>query len=220
MRKYMCPKCKQVSLIVKKHIAKCVNCGYEMSIKGVSRMDLYHKKHIDKPIFIAPEHDLVKKTIPKVHKSIQHFEGIVSRTLRSIPYCWYTKLQVNPLAHQSTVGDFMILTPTYNIVLECKELNITSSGAYFSFTRITQLHKLIAFESAIKRNKGYIGILLYSQNQKELYIIPISVMRAVIDFTKQYKQKNGLTVVELQHEFENYKIPFCNLEHYIKNNWL
>ena len=46
----MCPKCKELSLIVKRHIAKC-GLWYEMSTKGVSRMDLY-KKHIDKPTFI------------------------------------------------------------------------------------------------------------------------------------------------------------------------
>lgn len=216
----MCPKCKELSLIVKKHIAKCVGCGYEMSTKGVSRMDLYHKKHIDKPTFIAPEQDLVKKTMPKVHKSIQHFEGIVSATLRSIPNCWYTKLQVNPLAHQSTVGDFIILTPIYNIVLECKEISAEKPSNYFSFSRLTQIQKMTLFESSLKRNKAYVGLLLYSQNKKELYIIPLSVMKAIIDFTKQHKQKNGLTLIEIQQEFANYKIPFCNLEHYIKTNWL
>jgi len=41
---------------------------------------------------------------------IQHLEPIIRDIIKVIPDSWYMKIQVNPMAHTKTTGDFLFLT--------------------------------------------------------------------------------------------------------------
>lgn len=224
MKRYLCPKCGQKEVLAKRKYGTCKACGYMFDIKQYSRTDMHHGKHmpkqeekqIDKPTFISPDDDLVKKTPPINKKIKQHFEARVSAALNTIPNLWYMKIQVNPMAHHPTVGDFMILSENHNVVLECKEID-TNSNKQIPFKRFSQLHRMLKFKRTLFRNEAFMGILLWntSFNDSDIYIIPVTVLEAHINMSN----KKSINVTEVREQFENYKVKLNNLELYFKQNF-
>lgn len=228
MKKYLCPKCGKKEAILKFKMVTCLACGHTFSTKAISKSDLHFGKHLpgyvpykEKPqkkvSFIAPDADLVKKTEVKNKKIKQHFESRVSAALRSIPNLWYMKVQVNPMAHHATVADFLILTENHNIAFECKEID-ASSNNQFPFSRFSQIGRMKEFKHALARNESFIGILIWNGefSTSDIYIIPVDVVESHIVLSA----KKSMNIKEIQEDFANYKIPFNNLELYIKTNWV
>ena len=239
MKKYVCPECGKKEVFKDKKYATCKACGHKFDVKRFSKLDMHFGKHLpgytpyaDKkptpipsfqqpePPFQQPETDLVKKKVCDPHKSIQHFEPMVSRALRSIPNLWYMKIQVNPLAHHPTVGDYMILTKEHNIVLECKELDLSKNNQ-IPFTRFSQLNRMYEFKLALPQNEAHIGILLWNARGdnkcgvQDIYIIPVDVLNACI----KTHHKKSFNATDVRVLFENYKVPFGNLTAYIQKYW-
>jgi hypothetical protein len=210
MKYYECPNCGKERLCAKSRRWVCLDCKETFNFKQYSKIDLHHKKHLDKPSFITPDSDLVKKKAPIIKKSKQHCEYITQQALRTIPNIWYTKLQVNPNAHTPTVGDYLVLTQNENIILECKELNTTKNDR-IPFSRLTQIGNMTAFEQSLQKNKAYFIILLWGQ-EKTIYIIPLKSMKAHIKVCL----KKSMNIKELETNFENYKVPYENLKIYLK----
>lgn len=231
MKKYECPDCGKKEVLYKRKFANCLACGHKFDVKQYSKLDMHYGKHMpkkklefiptesldnptNKTSFIIPDDDLMQKIIPPTHVIKQHFESRVSAALRSIPSLWYMKIQVNPMAHHPTLADFLILTNHHNIALECKELNIGLNES-IPYSRFSQLERMKIFKGALARNESYMGILLWKGEVQEIYIVPVSVIDAHVSSSK----KKSINVSEIQSNFVNYKVPFNNLESYIKKYW-
>ena len=213
MKYYECPNCRRQGLYPKSKMLVCKYCKFKMSGKAFSRQQLHHKNHIEGMDFVAPDSDLIKKKAPKVSKSKQHTELIVQRALRAIPNIWYTKLQVNQMAHTRTVGDYLVLAEDNNYVFECKELN-TQKNKLFPFSRLSQMGDMKAFTKSMKKNLSYFVVLLWEGSSKTspMYVIPLSVMEAHIKLSI----KKSINNKEIELAFENYRVPMGNLEIYLK----
>lgn len=213
MKQYECPNCHEMTLIRKRNSVICTKCGLEKESKAFSKLDLHYKKHIDMPPFIVPDIDLVKKKTPKKVFSKQHTENMLQSALRAIPNIWYTKLQVNQLAHTRTVGDYLVLTQGKNFVFECKELNITKNKQ-FPFSRLSQMGDMKAFTKSMNKNMAYFVVLLWEGHQKgsPIYVIPLDVMEAHIKISV----KKSMNKDDIEKEFTNYRVCFENLEAHLK----
>ena len=98
----------------------------------------------------------------------QRLEGHFRDALKVHPNIWFMKLQVNPMAHCITVGDFMLLTEHSNIVIECKE----RKGKAFSFGDWTQRNLMLEFYYAVPRNDAYAILCFWrGRRSKSLYYL-------------------------------------------------
>lgn len=100
-------------------------------------------------------------------------ESILREILNKTDY-WFMKLQVNPIAHTPTVGDYMLTTPSYNYIIECKEIDYTKGYKTFAFSRLTQESELLKF-SKQPRNIGLIIICMWKgrKDKSDYYILTI-----------------------------------------------
>ncbi len=106
----------------------------------------------------------------------QRFEKYVSKELSKYSEnIWYQKNMVMPLAHKQSVGDFIILTKHFNLILECKECKNLDGKGVFNVDRLTQLNDLKLFQSKLYRNVSVVAILFWGGNFKKsnLYFIPV-----------------------------------------------
>ena len=101
----------------------------------------------------------------------QRLEKTVKDMLYDVPNTYYMKLQVNPMAHTPTPGDFLFITYGRNNIIECKEC----SGTSFAFSRFTQKKALLLWQRAILKNKGYIVISFWKGTRKKSTYYPIRV---------------------------------------------
>jgi len=83
--------------------------------------------------------------------------------LKVAPGNYYMKLQVNPMAHCKTPGDFLYLTPKYNYIIECKECK----GTNFPFSRFSQKYEMDKFCDSLMRNRGFIVIMFWKGSKKK-----------------------------------------------------
>jgi penicillin-binding protein-related factor A (putative recombinase) len=116
----------------------------------------------------------------------QRLEATVKELICDVPHSWYMKIQVNQMAHCKTVGDFMFITSSRNLVIECKECNGTS----FPFSRFTQKDLLEKFHNALPKNRGFLIISFWKGTKKKTnyYIVPVCDM---IDIMKQSTKKSA-----------------------------
>jgi len=137
----------------------------------------------------------------------QHLEGILSKTLKyysESETIWYLKLQNNPLAHHTTPADFLILTKTSRILIECKETRTNT----FAFDRITQLYDLKQFYEIMLDNFAYILICFWDTNIKksDFYLIDaIVIERLITQINKKSINRN-----EAKVWLEGYKLETKN----------
>lgn len=135
----------------------------------------------------------------------QRFEKYISKELSQITEgIWFQKNQVQPFAFHQSVGDFIILTPEFNFVLECKECKNLDGKGIFNLSRLTQLNDLKLFESRLSRNISLIGILFWGGTLKKssVYIIPISVYNNIAVSWK----KSSFNVQDMMKLFPFYEI--------------
>ncbi len=113
----------------------------------------------------------------------QRLEGDLQQQIKNVPYTWYMKIQVNPMAHCKTVADFLFLTKSNNFAIECKECKGTS----FPFSRFTQKEKLTEFHEALPKNKGILLICFWKGTKKKssYYPIPVLNMNKIINESKK-----------------------------------
>jgi len=213
MKRYECPNCHEMTLFLRDRNMYCSKCDYKKEAKQFSKQDLHHKKHICQPPLIGADIDLVKKRAPNRVFSKQHTETLLQSVLRTIPNIWFTKLQVNKLAHTRAVGDYIVLAENNNYVFECKELNITKNKQ-FPFSRLSQMGDMKAFTKSMNKNLAYFVVLLWEGHTKgsPMYVIPLDVMEA---HTK-LSTKKSMNRDDIEKEFVNYRIKFENLEVYLK----
>ena len=81
------------------------------------------------------------------------------------------KLHNNPLSHQTTPGDHLVMTNNENILIESKQ----TISNIFVFERVTQLDDLLMFQQVLKHNKSYLLIMFYEKTLKKssIFLIPI-----------------------------------------------
>jgi Holliday junction resolvase len=94
------------------------------------------------------------------------------------------KLQVNPLAHCKTVADFLCIDKNQIIAVECKQ--VTEPNQYLAVSRLTQLHKLLAFN---KLNGGYffIGFKFKKHSKNRFFLVNVEEMLQLIEGRKSLK---------------------------------
>ena len=129
----------------------------------------------------------------------QHLEGCLSKSLKEYSEqkkLYYMKLQVNPLAHCVTPGDYMVLTDYENILIECKE---TKSDRY-DFNRLTQEKDLIDFHTALERNTSFILICFWKGSIKKshIYLLNIREYMVLKAYCKEKLNKKSVNLKDLQ----------------------
>jgi len=105
-------------------------------------------------------------------------EPIIRDIIKVIPDSWYMKIQVNPMAHTKTTGDFLFLTDNFRYIIECKEQKTTS----FPFSRLTQHNALLEFHNASWANIGLVVICFWKGTKKKssFYLLDIVDMDILI----------------------------------------
>jgi len=101
----------------------------------------------------------------------QRLENTLKDMLCDVPKSYYMKLQVNPMAHTPTPGDFLFVSAGRNSIIECKEC----SGTSFAFSRFTQKEALLVWHRSVTRNIGYIVISFWKGTRKKSTYYPIRV---------------------------------------------
>lgn len=134
----------------------------------------------------------------------QRLEGDVRNTLKfySVSYSFYfMKLHNNPMAHQTTPGDFLILCNNKNILFECKQTKTSS----FDFNRLTQLDDMEIFNDFFQHNSAYIIIMFYKGrlDKSDIYLINVDEF---VKFKLTWK-KNSINDNEACVVWNQYKIP-------------
>lgn len=137
----------------------------------------------------------------------QHLEGILSRTLKEYSKqnrVWWMKIQSNLLSHKNTPADFIVITKTNNILIECKE----SKVEYFYFERLTQRVELEMFQGVLKQNKSYILICFWDKNTKgsDIYLLNIDVYNNIVENIS----KKSITKKEACIMLKDYRVGVKN----------
>ena len=109
----------------------------------------------------------------------QRLEGIFTLSLKERSDLWFMKLQVNPLAHKQTPGDYLILSHSYRYIVECKETKCIDGKARFDFSRLTQEQELQIFRNQTVINRPYILFLFWHGRfmKSEIFLIPLSIFQ-------------------------------------------
>ena len=93
----------------------------------------------------------------------QRLENDFREVLKQVNGIWWMKIQTHPLAHRASPGDFLIILPNDNFLVECKECR----GPRFELDRLTQLEELKRFSSVIARNKSILLLCFWKGTKKK-----------------------------------------------------
>jgi len=129
----------------------------------------------------------------------QRLESDLSKTLKQkYPHYYSMKLHNNPMAHQTTPADFMVLSGSNNYLIECKQCSLDR----FEFSRLTQKEDLLIFESKLSQNYSYALIMFYTGrlDRSQIYMIPIKDLIHYMD-THKLKSINKKVAVESWAEY-------------------
>ncbi len=131
----------------------------------------------------------------------QHLEGILTRSLKHINV-WYLKLQVNPMAHTTMPADYIVLTNSFNYLIECKETKTNR----FDFKRLTQCGGLINFMIKGDKFKSYVMIMFWKGSVKKssCFLIP---MEAYI-FIEREICKKSINLNDCNKYFSQFKVNY------------
>ena len=105
----------------------------------------------------------------------QHLEGFFSKSIKTHHkelYC--RKIQVMPLSHCVTDGDFRLYSRERRYLVECKETNSLKKYSY-EFNRLTQEANLLLFDRHSHLSTSYVCIMFWMgrHDKSLLYLIPI-----------------------------------------------
>lgn len=145
----------------------------------------------------------------------QKLEMRFKESIEKIPNYFMDKLQVNIHANTSTAADFILQTPNYDVLIECKEVNKSTQGFWqFDTRRVTQEKKLSDWENRFERNKSFVVILFWkgNKNKSDLYIIPL---KKWLEFRSKYS-KCKINDFEMFKFFENYLDKFWSIKNFIE----
>ena len=129
----------------------------------------------------------------------QRLEQTIQQFLAPLTNSYYMKLQVNPMAHTKTPGDFLWVTRTRNFIIECKECNSTS----FAFNRFTQHKLLLKWNNALNRNCGLLIICFWNGRRKtsDYYVLTISDIERLMErSTKKSANRKDLAVYKVSYQ--------------------
>ena len=135
----------------------------------------------------------------------QRLEGDFRNQLKNQENLWFMKLQVFPGAHTATPADFMILTPSRRILVECKE----NRSKIYTFSRSTQTEDLLRFRMKHLSNDAYYLINFWKGTQKKSDYFLIPVCR-YITFEKKIPKKSANNNDFLEHLSE-FKVDIRNI---------
>lgn len=109
----------------------------------------------------------------------QVIEGHFRNSILKLGNVFIDKIQVNPYALTSTQGDFLIQSPNFDIVVECKEVRIKNRKTQpkFYIERFTQEYKLNEFSKRNERNLGFLFLCFWNgrKENSHAYFIPIDI---------------------------------------------
>lgn len=106
----------------------------------------------------------------------QKLEGIFTKSVKTREDLWYIKLQVHPMAHTVSPGDFLVLGENKRHLVECKQVDMrTNLKNIWTMKRLTQLEDMKTFDSKHKSNTAYLLILFLAKrlDKSDFYLIPI-----------------------------------------------
>jgi len=130
----------------------------------------------------------------------QRLEGDFRESIKKHDNAWYLKLQTFPGAYTENPADFLVLTPKYRYLIECKQ----TTGKRFDFARLTQKAGLIKFHEAHDNNKAYVLISFWKSRKIRsfFYLIPIDIM---IQFSA-YIPKKSANESEFNQYLSEYRV--------------
>lgn len=115
----------------------------------------------------------------------QKLEGYLKKSLKAQEdFLYNIKLQVMPLAHQSTLSDFLIMNKSGIVyAVECKQVTCKDNKGSFSIDRLTQKNSLLKFEDFSEYTESYVCILFYNQNitKSKCYLIPVNILFKLLE---------------------------------------
>lgn len=141
---------------------------------------------------------------------VNRTEQIFRKSLNKYTDWYFMKLQVNELAHCKTPADFLILTPQFRYLVECKQVKLKDGKGAFSFNRLTQEEDLFYFEDKQTYNRSFILIAFLERYLKKssLFLIPIYSYKA---FIQRLGKKSG-NLKDFNKELEEFKVDIVENE--------
>ena len=134
----------------------------------------------------------------------QVLESVTTKSLRVMKNIYYIKLQVNPLAHTKSPGDYLVLTENKRYIIECKEIDMRKRiNNTWRFERLTQEEDLLLFEKTHLNNNAYILIMFRKRmiRTSSIFFIPIEKYILI----KKYWEKKSMKLTDFEREFLLYK---------------
>ena len=149
-------------------------------------------------------------------------ERLLSEWLHSQNNLWFLKLHNNPLAHQTTPSDFLVLSkaidaPDYlndvdvNVLnaylVECKECTCSNEQGRWHYDRLTQIEDMIRFQKYSSRCISYLFITFHDTNwmKSDIYLIPIDMYIAYLPYDRQSLNRKDFKDIFIKYKIE-YKI--------------
>lgn len=129
----------------------------------------------------------------------QRLEKTLQEILKHVSKSYYMKIQVNPMAHTRTPGDFLFVTHSRNYIIECKECASTNR---FDFSRYTQRFELNKWTESVWRNRGLLLISFWGGKKKTslYFLLTEKQIRDLIDnSTKKSANYNDLKEFEISY---------------------
>ncbi len=135
----------------------------------------------------------------------QKLEGIFTKSVKARKDLWYIKLQVHPMAHTKSPGDFLVLGKEKRHLVECKQIDMRRNEKNtWPFKRLTQEEDMIKFDDMFKTNTAYLLILFLRKRvaDSDFYLVPIT------QYKKRLKDwhKKSMQMIEFHEMFFDYKI--------------
>jgi len=133
-------------------------------------------------------------------------EKLFSKSLKADNTIWGMKLHNNPLSHQNTPADYILSYENGDIPLkltlvECKQVTCKNGKGRLAFKRLKQMHDLIAFENYTPSHNSYFCIAYYDKrwDKSEVYIIPVRIMKELIDNHNYVSLNREDALTKLKH---------------------
>jgi len=135
----------------------------------------------------------------------QKLEGIFTKSVKTREDLWYIKLQVHPMAHTVSPGDFLVLGKNKRYLIECKQVDMRrNTKNTWPMKRLTQEEDMNKFDIKFKDNTAYLLILFLRSrlDKSDFYLVPIS------KYKKQLKTwpKKSIRLEEFQELFYDCRI--------------
>ena len=106
----------------------------------------------------------------------QKLEGIFTKSVKQRDDLWYIKLQVHPMAHTKSPGDFLVLGKDRRYLIECKQVDMRKNNKNtWVMKRLTQEEDMIKYNCCQYNNKAYL-LILFLRNRvsySDFYLVPI-----------------------------------------------